>query len=453
MKKTLVLLGVVAIFVLAGIVWRSSERTGESAGQVTAVNSEQAAVDRLLERTLRESRTGVEAPSIVPAPVDDAPPRAVAPQQAVFPESGVDMDQLPEGYSLGTYRGPMQRAPRTGDSDSDPSPNPAWFDVGSAQEAILDQAAGSGRPFTFAVLRVLAGTDLQALNQSLATLGSRIEGSTGEYVRIRVPTERGRLVAIAGLDGVLGIGAIPSEIKADEAFVRELLARPASEQVPVYVTLMAPDVAGEWRQALTGLGVVVGAYDRDLRSYTANLPAAALGQVVAADFVLSVEPIPAVTVNHDSSVPVMGVDGFRDYDAATERFTGITGSGIAVGVLDTALNTNHLDISHGRVSICGANFINDQDWDLWLDLHGHGTHVFGTIAGAGRTDPVLAGIAPGLSHLRFGKVLPVTGAGREEDVRRGMDFLSRPTSCSWRGTRSEPVKTPDRQHESCSDIA
>ena len=203
---------------------------------------------------------------------------------------------------------------------------------------------------------------------------------------------------------------------------------------------MASDSAGEWRQALSGLGVVVGAYDGDLRSYTANLPAAALAQVVAADFVMAVELVPVVTANHDSAVPVMGVDGFRNYDSAMQEFSGITGSGIAVGVLDTGLNTSHVDIAHGRASICGANFVADEDWDLWVDLRGHRTHVFGTIVGAGRVDPVLAGMAPSLSHLRFGKVLSAYGYGSGDDIRRGMDYLSRPSSCSWQGTISNAVK-------------
>ena len=434
MKKAFVLLGALAFFVLASVVWRYSDLTGESAGQVTAIDPEQAAVERTLERTLRESRTGVEVPPIEGAPVDDSPP------QAVVPDPGVSSDELPEGYSLGTYHGPMQRAPRTSASVPEPSPNPNWFDAASAHDAILDQAARSGRAFTFAVLRVSPGVSLQALNSSLAGLGSQIEGSTGPYIRVRVPAERGPLESIAGLPGVLGVGAVPPEIKADETFVQEMLARPASEPVPVYITLMAADSAGEWRQALTELGVVVGAYDRDLRSYTANLPAAALAEVVAADFVLTVEPIPVVTVTHESSVPVMGVDGFRQYDPVTERFTGITGSGIAVGTLDTGLNSSHVDIAHDRASICGANFATDNAWDLWTDLHGHGTHVFGTIAGAGRDHPVLAGVAPGLSHLRMGKVVTHLGFGTDSEIRRGMDYLSRPTSCSWRGTRSEAVK-------------
>ena len=439
-EKPIVLLVVVALLVLAGIVWRFSDLTGESTGQVTLVDAEQAVVERTLQRTFRESRTGAEVPSDEAAPVDDSPPQAVFPPQAVSPEPGVEIDALPEGYTPGTYFGPMQRAPRTGVADSEPSSNPAWLESASAHDAILDQAARAARPFTFAVLRVLPGTDLQILNRSLAALGSQIEGSTGPYVRVRVPAERGRLESIAGLAGVLGIGAMPPGIKAVEAFVQAMRSRAAGELVPVYITLMAAGPAGEWRRALAGLGVVVGAYDNDLRSYTANLPAAALGDIVAADFVMSVEPVPVVTANHASAVPVMGVDGLRDYDAATQRFSGLTGSGIAVGVLDTGLNTSHMDIAHGRSSICGASFVTDENWDLWLDLHGHGTHVFGTIAGAGRVNPLLAGTAPGLSHLRFGKVLSAHGYGSGDDIRRGMDYLSRATSCTWRGTVSEAAK-------------
>ena len=434
MKKLFSLLAAAAFLALGGTVYWLAEPTLEPAGQADAVDSEQATIERILERTVQESRSGVELPPIEPPPIGVLQPRAIPTQPNATTEP------LPEGYSLGAYRGPMQRAPLTGNSQPDLPPNPEWLDPATAYEAILDQADLSGRAYTFAALRLLPRTNLQTLNQSLVALGAGIEGISGEFARVRVPADRSRLEAIARLPGVLGIGAVPPEIKAGTAFVQELLSRSAGELVPVYITLMAPDPAGEWRQALAGLGVVVGAYDGDLRSYTANLPASALAQVVAADFVMSVEPVPVVTANHDSSVPVMGADGFRQYDPVTERFSGITGSGIAVGVLDTALNTSHVDIAHGRESICGANFVTDQDWDLWVDLHGHGTHVFGTIAGAGRTRPVLAGIAPGLSHLRFGKVLAAGGYGSSDDIRRGMDFLSRPSSCTWQGTTSEAVK-------------
>ncbi len=397
------------------------------------------ALERTALRTLKESRAGTETP-ISPAATADAvagPP--------IFPAaapSGADMEGLPEGYSLGEYRGLMQRSPRTISSEPELAPNPEWLEIlpTTVTDTLLRQAARFNRDFTFAVLRVLPGTDTQALNRSLLPLNAEIVGNSGGYVRVLVPAERRRLEAIAELPGVLGIGAVPPALKAEETFVREILSGPAQQVVPIFVSLMTPDSAGEWRETLTEFGLVVGAYDADLRSYTANMPQAALERLLSADFVLSVEPVPVVRSNHATAVPAMGVDSLRSYDFARQDFTGITGSGIAVGVLDTGLNISHMDIAHGRDSVCGENFVPNEDWDLWLDLGLHGTHVFGTIAGAGRTNPLLAGMAPELSHLRFGKVLSAHGFGSGDDIRRGMDYLARPSSCSRQGAIPDAVK-------------
>lgn len=89
----------------------------------------------MLERTLRESRSGVEAPRTQAAPVGDSPPQPLARLQAESPESGANMEELSQGYSLGTYRGLMQRAPRTNAPDPEPSPNPEWLDEAAAHDA------------------------------------------------------------------------------------------------------------------------------------------------------------------------------------------------------------------------------------------------------------------------------------------------------------------------------
>ena len=448
MKKLAWLALAASVLVFAANAWRTAHWLREPAGQTAGVGAEQAVAERILERTLRESRSGVEMPAVVPPPVADAEPATVAaqPQTAVDDprraagRSGSSAIVAPEGYSFGTYRGFMQRAPLTGATGPGPSPNPAWLDPAAAREALLGQAARSGRDFTFAVLRLDPGANAAELSRGLVAQGARIEGTSGEYLRVRVPAERGRLESIAGIEGVLGLGALPAEQKAPEAFVQEMRSRGASELVPVYITLMGADPAGEWRRALSGLGVAAGAWDGDLRSYTANMPASALAPAMAADYVMAVEPVPAVKANHASSVPAMGVDGLRRYVPAEGRFTGLTGEGIAVAVLDTGLNTRHMDIAHGRESVCGASFIADEHWDLWVDMDGHGTHVSGTVAGAGREDPLLAGVAPGVSHLRFGKVLSAHGYGSGEDIRRAMDHFSRPTGCTWQGSVPDAVK-------------
>ena len=253
MKKSIAFLTLGSLVVLAWMAVRLTVRPGDVQGPVAAIDAEQAAIDLTLERTRRENRSGIESPLVGAPPVAGSQaPDAVSPQ-AASPETATYTDQLPDGYSLGAYRGPMQRAPLTGAAGADSSPNPPWLGAAAAPDAILEQAAGSGRPFTFAVLRVRLGTDLQALDRALAALGSRIEGNTGELVRVRVPVERGRLETIAGHDGVLGIGAVPPGLKAGAAFVQELQSRPAGEQAPVYITLMASDPGGEWRQALSDL--------------------------------------------------------------------------------------------------------------------------------------------------------------------------------------------------------
>ncbi len=110
MNKPIVLLAVAGPFVLAGVVWRFSGLTGESAGPIATADPGQAAVERTLQRTLKESTADIESPPTVPAPLDDAASQAISLPQAEPPEPGSITDQLPEGYSPGTYRGTMQRA-------------------------------------------------------------------------------------------------------------------------------------------------------------------------------------------------------------------------------------------------------------------------------------------------------------------------------------------------------
>ena len=119
--------------------------------------------------------------------------------------------------------------------------------------------------------------------------------------------------------------------------------------------------------------------------------------------------------------------------------------------MDTGLNINHLDIATHRASICGANFAYNSGWfgnegplieaeDLWIDSDGHGTHVTGTVAGNGFVEPRFAGMAPGVRHIRFAKVLDTEGLGLGDSVARGMDFLATASACSEAGRMSAQVK-------------
>jgi subtilisin family serine protease len=99
------------------------------------------------------------------------------------------------------------------------------------------------------------------------------------------------------------------------------------------------------------------------------------------------------------------VDEFLWVSQARQAF-GVTGKGRTVAVLDTGLNTTHVDFA-GRV-IAQRNFTADNNGndDDATDGHGHGTNVAGIIAAHG--DHI--GIAPGANVIPL-KVLPNRGGG------------------------------------------
>ena len=197
---------------------------------------------------------------------------------------------------------------------------------------------------------------------------------------------------------------------------------------------MVEDANGRWREALADIGAVVGRYNPTLRTLDANMPHRALAAVAAADFVLAIEPIRRIRPSHDTSIPALGADALRVYDESSGLFTGIGGSSVPIGVMDTGLNINHEDIATGRRSICGANLVpgftsGNEDLDLWVDSINHGTHVTGTIAGNGTGRPRYAGVAPLVQHIRFAKVIGVENATSALHIGRGMEFLAEPTRC------------------------
>ena len=173
----------------------------------------------------------------------------------------------------------------------------------------------------------------------------------------RLPGERSRLDAIAGLPSVVGLGSQPLTTKMPRAFAAYASGRSESEVVPAFVTLMTDDPDGRWRRELERLGVVVGAYDPDTRAYVANVGPEDLETVALADFVQFVEPVGVARAALDTAVPGMGVAALRTYDGATGTFIGTAGAGVPVAVMDSGLNTSHPAIVSHRDSICGANFI------------------------------------------------------------------------------------------------
>ncbi len=389
-------------------------------------------------RIAEESVGGAQPPAVEAAP--DARHDGTTARRTLTPTP-------PEGYAFVGHAGEMRKAAMTARGADDPVANsvPAWLHPSAGVPALARQAAEAGRGWTFGWIARGAGTTRTDLSNALRGAGAEVVGTSGRLVRVRLPGDAEGLQAIAALDVVAGLGAAPPEYKL-AGFGPELPYGVA----PVYVTLMAEDAVGRWRRAMEALGAVVGAHDAGLRVYAANADRAAIEAMAMADWVLAVEPIAEVRATHDTAVPAMGADALRRHDGAPGIFVGADGASVPIAVMDTGLNLRHPDIATHRDSICGANFVYDsprsgphvEDEDLWIDAGGHGTHVTGTVAGNGFVEQRFAGMAPGVRHIRFAKVLDsVRGSGSGEGIRRGMNFLSGESGCDDdAGVASERVK-------------
>ena len=103
---------------------------------------------------------------------------------------------------------------------------------------------------------------------------------------------------------------------------------------------------------------------------------------------------------------------------------GYTGAGIKVGVLDTGVNYNHVDLADHMWSDPGYpnhgyDFANNDNNPI--DDNGHGTHCAGTVAGDG-TAGSQTGMAPDATIIAL-KVLNSTGSGTESGVWAAIQFI------------------------------
>ena len=339
----------------------------------------------------------------------------------------------PDGYSFVTFAGEMPvRSDNEIESRTDPTPpRPDWIDSTESPSALAHQAALAGREWTFGWLLLAPGESPSGMARTLAPLGVEVLGTAGRLLRARLPGDTASLRKIVATAGIDGLGATPAALKVPARFAQKSLSVP-NERRPVFVTLMADDTDGEWRHELERLGAVAGRYDDAIRVYTATADYPTLTRLVAADFVLAVEPVGIVTAAHDTAAPAMGVDALRLYTGSPGEFSGVGGASVAIGVMDSGLNIRHADIATNRDSICGRNFVwlgSLEDEDLWIDWDGHGTHVTATLAGNGFAQARFAGMAPSVRHIRFAKVLNRIGEGTTDSMLQGMDFLAETSAC------------------------
>ena len=111
------------------------------------------------------------------------------------------------------------------------------------------------------------------------------------------------------------------------------------------------------------------------------------------------------------------IDQFIWATPARDAF-GVSGRGLAVAVLDTGLQINHVDFA-GRVPTqynCTPNYNGDPN--NATDLHGHGTNVTGLIA----ANDIHIGIAPEVTVLPV-KVLANNGRGDWAWIEEGLRWV------------------------------
>ena len=365
-------------------------------------------------------------------------PSAEAPEIAAPPPTDAPAAVPPEGYAFASFH-EMTSVPMPVDGADDQAVAPAldWLASGEARQRLVAQAASAGRDWAFGWVRRDGGAKQGEVERALEGLGARVIGTAGDLLRVRLPGDSARLAEIARLPQVSGVGAMPPAAKTPAQLASDAAGQPPSDRVPVFVTLMADDRDGRWRRALESMGAEVGWFDADTRAYAANIRYSTLDALTAADFVVAVEPVGSVEPALHAAAPAMGADALRTHDAATGLFSGIGGASVPIGVMDSGLNINHLDISSNRRSICGANFeiggsARGEDQDLWVDNDGHGTHVTGIFVGNGTVDPRRAGIAPLVQDIRFAKALNAFGGATAVGWSRAQDWLSRPTACGSR---------------------
>ena len=96
-------------------------------------------------------------------------------------------------------------------------------------------------------------------------------------------------------------------------------------------------------------------------------------------------------------------------------FSGVTGEGVTVAVIDTGVDLDHPEFT-GRITY-GYDFVdNDTIAD---DGHGHGTHVAGTIAGSHNDGVGISGVAPDAQIMPI-RVLDDNGSGYTSDIVEGI---------------------------------
>jgi thermitase len=120
---------------------------------------------------------------------------------------------------------------------------------------------------------------------------------------------------------------------------------------------------------------------------------------------------------NNTAQSVWGTRGTADADIdAPEAWTVSRGAGVTVAVVDTGIDSGHVELS--AQILPGWDWVGDDATPT--DANGHGTHVAGTIAAADNSVG-LVGVAPAAKIIPL-RVLDASGSGWGSDVAAAFDW-------------------------------
>ena len=151
-----------------------------------------------------------------------------------------------------------------------------------------------------------------------------------------------------------------------------------------------------------------------------------VGLTVSKDLLYEITNLPNVKkVYRDKKVSIKTNSGNKLIKADIIKSSyGFSGKGIKVGVIDTGIDYNHLDLGAGF----GKGFKVEGGYDFYysdtdpMDINSHGTHVAGIIAAKGDS---INGVAPD-AKLYAIKVLSDYGSGTITSVIKGIEYAADP---------------------------
>jgi len=125
--------------------------------------------------------------------------------------------------------------------------------------------------------------------------------------------------------------------------------------------------------------------------------------------------VPTLNVRESRVFHISDLNADKQIGADKVWAEGITGSGVKVAILDTGIDTAHVELQDSFLG--GYDYVNNDPYPE--DDHGHGTHVAGIITANGN-DANSKGVAPGAGIYMY-KVCDSGGSCYEDDMMAAME--------------------------------